>query len=390
MRIRGARRPQQRWRFLSLLVLSMTSMQFFFSLRFWGGATSSSQPDSGKIDSRLSSLQQKTSLRWDWTNLERRSELARLIDDHQRNCNLPLANFRYRNRFGLGSDLHVYSLAICNALEAGSFRVRTAFPWIWLDRSTATSFSAMASYFPSAELQCPDDRDSVQKSEQLLFNMTRGRGRLKDECPSLRATYGVAAVRAATTEYLFTRISTNIQKEAERQLRAVFAHQHANVPRNLITVHIRWGDKEDEMQLLPIIAYIDGVQQILLQRNNDVAASNSDNEVNIFLATEDPRALEAFRASAPSTWNIYIDQYFIEMLPHRREQYNGSPLMSQDLNGRPGLVALGSLLVAMEANDFVLTTASNWSRLMNELRKNVLDPRCGNCTRMIDLKFGEW
>jgi hypothetical protein len=48
------------------------------------------------------------------------------------------------------------------------------------------------------------------------------------------------------------------------------------------------------------------------------------------------------------------------------------------------------LLVALEANYFVLTTASNWSRLMNELRKNVLDPSCGDCTRMIDLRPGEW
>jgi hypothetical protein len=50
----------------------------------------------------------------------------------------------------------------------------------------------------------------------------------------------------------------------------------------------------------------------------------------------------------------------------------------------------GSLLVAMEANYFVLTTASNWSRLMNELRKNFVEPRCNNCTLMVDLKYGEW
>jgi hypothetical protein len=46
-------------------------------------------------------------------------------------------------------------------------------------------------------------------------------------------------------------------------------------------------------------------------------------------------------------------------------------------------------LVAMEANDFVLTTGSNWSRLMNEIRINILNPRCNDCTTMIDLKRGE-
>ena len=120
---------------------------------------------------------------------------------------------------------------------------------------------------------------------------------------------------------------------------------------------------------------------------------DDDDNVNIFLATEDPRALAAFGEAAPSHWKLYVDHYFHEMLPHRHrynDEYNGSPRMAQDLHGRPGLVALGSLLVAMEANDFVLTTASNWSRLMNELRQNVLDVRCQNCTKMVDLKYGEW
>lgn len=334
-------------------------------------------------------------LRFDWTRLGRRSALARRIERHQGDCALPLANFRYRNRFGLGSDLHVYSQAVCNALEAGAFRVRTALPWIWLDRATCNggavpTASAMVCYFPAAELRCPGDR-AVASSwrENRLFNMTRGRGRIRDECPALRAEHGIWAVRAATTEYLFTRVSMAVQREAERQLRAVFAAKAAAVPRNLITVHIRWGDKGDEMKLLPIGDYIAGVEQILQQRREDDGVQSSD-DVHIFLATEDPRAIAEFRRASPSSWTIYVDQYFHEMLPHRREQYNGSPLMSQDLNGRPGLVALGSLLVALEANDFVLTTASNWSRLMNELRENVLDPRCGNCTRMIDLKYGEW
>ena len=70
--------------------------------------------------------------------------------------------------------------------------------------------------------------------------------------------------------------------------------------------------------------------------------------------------------------------------------YNQGPKTSKQTKGRAGVVALGSLLVAMEADDFVLTTASNWSRMMNELRKNVLDALCNGCTSMVDLKYGEW
>ena len=36
-----------------------------------------------------------------------------------------------------------------------------------------------------------------------------------------------------------------------------------------------------------------------------------------------------------------------------------------------------------------MTLASTWSQLMNELRKNVFDPRCEKCTTMIDLLFDE-
>lgn len=53
--------------------------------------------------------------------------------------------------------------------------------------------------------------------------------------------------------------------------------------------------------------------------------------------------------------------------------------------GKPGLWAIGSILVAMESKYYVLNLASNWSQIYNELRKNVVHPRCNNCTVMIDV-----
>ena len=57
-------------------------------------------------------------LRFDYTDLQVRSPLAKLWQRHQNDCQLPAANFRYRNRYGLGSDLHVYTQALCNAVQA--------------------------------------------------------------------------------------------------------------------------------------------------------------------------------------------------------------------------------------------------------------------------------
>ena len=89
----------------------------------------------------------------------------------------------------------------------------------------------------------------------------------------------------------------------------------------------------------------------------------------------------------PSHWTLYVDQFLVETKVHRVDGYNGHNQMAQSdaIKGKAGLMALGSLLVAMEANDFVLTTSSNFSLLMEELRRSIVDPKCGGCTSVIDL-----
>ena len=96
---------------------------------------------------------------------------------------------------------------------------------------------------------------------------------------------------------------------------------------------------------------------------------------------------------------FYIDPYYYETQAIRRQQhqshnqnpkattiYNNNVLYTKQVKGRTGRIALGSLLVAMEANDYVLTLESNWSRLMNEIRMNIINPRCNSCTLMIDVQ----
>ena len=146
--------------------------------------------------------------------------------------------------------------------------------------------------------------------------------------------------------------------------------------------------------------YVDAVCQLVSTNERGEAlgaeggATNDDNcdstVANIYLASEDPRAVDAFKAAAPKGWNIYVDRTVAELSPYRPLKGNRASWTARNTQGRAGLVALGSLLVALEANDFVLTTQSNWSRLINELRKNVLDFRCDNCTRVIDLRPGQW
>ena len=196
--------------------------------------------------------------------------------------------------------------------------------------------------------------------------------------------YNVSDFRAGATESLFSSVSRIVIQEAERMLQAVFGDK--GVPPNLITIHVRWGDKTFEWPriLNPISEFIAAVEKIVEEKKL--------NSVHILLCTEDPIAEDEFRRAAHPSWTIYVDNFYTQYLPHRINRtlvFNGPSYITKDLNGKPGLWALGSLLVAMEANYFVMTTKSNWARLMNELRKNVVDPRCGNCTYMIDLQYGE-
>jgi hypothetical protein len=351
-----------------------------------------------KENSSFIKLRGKSNLRFNWSNLEPLSALARNISFHQQQkCDLPLARHQFCNRHGLGADLHFWSQAICNGMEHG-FRIRTAFPWLWYDEydchgtgvaADKMNNSVLTCYFPQSELQCPNDRNVATRQDiNQSDSDDKYRGVVPHRCPIMIEKYGLSEFRAATTEFLFTKVSPIIQEEAERQASLVFG---SSVPKELITVQIRWGDKHTEMNLVPIGKYIDAVKQLLTLRQSETRlATNGVEEVNIFLSTEDPRAVEAFRQAADSSWKIFVDQYFQETSPFRKEQYNNNPNLATRTNGKTGLVALGSLLLAMEANDFVLSTGSNWSRLMNELRKNILNPRCQNCTRCIDLLEGEW
>jgi hypothetical protein len=324
-------------------------------------------------------------LRYDWTNLEIKSPIAQRLNDHQSNCDLPMGNFQWRKKiFGLGSDIHVWGQALCNAMEE-KLRIRThnLREWIWLDGSkcdmTVANQSGLLCYFPSSELRCPQDAESIAAG--IVRSIPSP---IKVKCDSIMKDYNISDFRAAAVEALFTKLSPIVVAEGERQLNLVFPN---GVPKKLITVHMRWGDKKFESKLQDVMDYINGVKQVLKQRGD-----REEGEAHIFLSTEDPKAVTEFKANLPKAWKVYLDQFYYEMLPYRPsdDPYNTVPKISRELNGVTGLWSLGSLLVAMEANDYVLTTSSNWSRLMNELRKNIVNPRQNDQTKMVDLKYGEW
>lgn len=190
--------------------------------------------------------------------------------------------------------------------------------------------------------------------------------------------------RAAAIEFIFQQVSPLVIQEAERQIGLLFNDSGGVAPSDLITGHIRWGVKGREMDLASIDEFLAAINQMLqLQGRSD------NSTANIYLSSEDPTATREFLNSVPPGWQVYTDR-MAELSDFRPTEGNHASTTTRNSKGRAGLVALGSLLVALEANYFVLTTGSNWSRLMNEARKNILDANCDNCTQMIDIRPGEW
>ena len=94
---------------------------------------------------------------------------------------------------------------------------------------------------------------------------------------------------------------------------------------------------------------------------------------SVFLTTEDPVALAEFLKAAPKSWKkvlVYKPAVSSDSSVHSQAQ---EAQLNSGASGRHALIAL---LLALEARFFVLTGASNWSRLINELRGSVLDVDC--------------
>jgi len=181
---------------------------------------------------------------------------------------------------------------------------------------------------------------------------------------------------AAAMEYLFQSVKPIVVQEAHRQLLEIF--DRGIVPSNLVTVAIRWGDKYKEMELVSIDIYITATK--------DIIGPGWDTEPqHIYVATEDPRAVQEFISNMPPNWTVYVSG------PTFDDARNKAPHgLAHATEGRDGLESLAALLISLEANKYVLTTESNWSRVINELRKNVVDRKCGDCTKMFDVAPGEW
>jgi len=336
---------------------------------------------------------QPHNFRLDWSNLPLHSPLAKRIQNNQMTCPASPPKYWVHRimRNGLGQMLHQWSQTLCNAMQADR-RVLTRGLFVWMHEScqaefdakrAAFSYSPFACYFghdhelhPSSA--CPALPMPTSINDTALVTNTTVNKSVK-ACDQLleRDNLEVPQFRAASMEWLFSHVSPLVMDEARKQLRGAFGADGMPDRDHLVTVHIRWGDKAKEMKLKPVQQYIKAVHDVVGRDKT----SNNTYPLHVYIASEDINARQAFRDMAPAHWKLHSSG------PHVR---NRRPAIRQNANGRNGLESLGALILSMEANHYVLTTKSNWSRLINELRLNIVNPRCNNCTRMTDLIYGEW
>jgi len=185
----------------------------------------------------------------------------------------------------------------------------------------------------------------------------------------------------APMQYLFSSLSQPLLDLFQEAVYHIFGKE--GVPSDIVSVHIRWGDKFIENALVPIEAYVKAVADMRTRHHLPLERTT------VFITTEDQAAIRAFQrvtAEKYPSWNIYTHSPAIaqdsreELLGSRGDERDNvyhkltsgvtSPIAAaarkQSLGARPSLVAL---LIALEARFCVLTPSSNWSRIIDELHE---------------------
>lgn len=320
----------------------------------------------------------RVKLRHDWGAGTLFSPLAKEIRDNQINCT-DKVHYHRQNNWGMGSDIHTWSQALCNSMQVGSTLLQLREEWIWNDKEFCKPAPAhpLQCYF-NLKTHCPKSKDSNPRIIPFKNDYARCPKYIKDD--KTRQEF-----RAAAMEFLFSNINKKLVKEAEDAVKTVFGKD--GIPDDMITVHLRWGDKNIEMKLVSqeeFVASIDGM-----------AKNHSISHPKVFITTESNHALtsiQAYVSDHRKHWTLYhyapsVYETRFRFEPATNTTIHHNPMnVARHTGGSIGRASIVSLMLALEAKYYILTSGSNWSRLIDELRKNVVNQLCNNCTVMTDLR----
>ncbi|CAI5470064.1 unnamed protein product [Closterium sp. Yama58-4] len=125
------------------------------------------------------------------------------------------------------------------------------------------------------------------------------------------------------------------------------------LPRPIVSVHVRQGDKAGEMRLLPLRAFVAAAQHM---------RRNAPNLNHIWLSTEMQSVVEEAKEQHRD-WTFLFTQNPRQEGTMTMHEYEAAV-------GADVLVGLSfiNLIIASQCDYFVGTLGSNWNRLIDELR----------------------
>ena len=342
---------------------------------------------------------QPVKLRHSWSGRSAHSQAARQLLARQSDCSKPQIK-TVMTSSGMGSDLHMWSESMHNAHLAGASLVVVG-KWKWEDKHfcvAATEYVPLSCYFANTR-PCPLNSVPLGSSASVRSPLFSN---LEESDPRLGIAEGERIIqprRTAAMELLFSNVSDTILDRTRHAATHIFGYTGS--PDQMITVHIRWSDKGREAKLQRIGKYIEAVTTL-------VKKHSIPSPVSIFVMSEDVSALAAFKQSANPNWRIFHYDYDdpAAIASHRTGEIDALKssttneqkeelfyTFGKDKTNVQGAWSLITLLLSLESQYFVLTTSSNWSRLVNELRESILDVDCDRCTDFVDLQhswYNQW
>jgi hypothetical protein len=185
----------------------------------------------------------------------------------------------------------------------------------------------------------------------------------------------------------FLRPSSRLQHYLHEEYDKYWAKLHnltRHSRRNMISLHIRWGDKVIDTDLLPISAYMDKVVHAVVEHN--IASPI------ILLSSEDQYAIDMFQEAAAHNTTLTQRNASILVYNYSRPYYQCGKMNKTELSSlrhaRVGkavpygcnhlsmttgsdsmiLVSLLNLFISAEAPILICMHASNWCGLMEQMR----------------------
>ena len=289
---------------------------------------------------------------------------------------------------GMGSDLHTWSEALCFAMVTNSSL--TELPkWVWTDDSLCQGAapgskytykdSSFGCYFGNQVDPTCDNSAAPLRKKPLSYGVDARP--MYGDCPlySYNNASQRFAWRVSAVEVLFAQMNPTLPYMASRLIYEMFGPQGA--PDDLITIHIRHGDKAAESKLIRIDTFVDAAQGLVVRHKLQ--------NPTIFLLTDNIKAVHLFASAAPTEWTVVYDPTICSKVYN--EKWDGTGQAAQvvsQFRGSPGVAQLVSLIIALEAKYFLLTMDSNWSRLLEELRVGL--GHCKNGVVDPDAKIDDW